>query len=797
MAEASVFRPDIQGMRAIAVMVVLVFHVFPAALPGGYVGVDVFFVISGFLITRVLLKQAEKEGRINFLQFYARRARRLLPAAFVVLIAVAGLVFLLPGSRWIGTANEIAASALYAENWYLAVQAVDYLNSTNPPSPLQHFWSLSIEEQFYFIWPALIALCAGAAAMFKAPLRVLCIVLFLAIIGVSLWFSVTLSASNPSQAYFFSHTRFWELAVGGLAAAVLKDGLVIPRLVRVPLGLVGVAAIFASAYLYSAATPFPGYAALAPVIGTIALLMSGLRAPDQRGDGPISWLLENRVSQWIGDISYSLYLVHWPFVVFYNAQLDREVGVVEGIGVIAITMAIAHVSKSLIEDTFRNPAKPIMKRPAGVLASAFASILVCGAAVGSIYYVVDREASSLDASAVADYPGALSLTDNVTPTAGVAFYPPLTIALSDMPSIYGRGCHVSKDIVEPNPCVFGPDNASFTVALIGDSHAANWEPALELLAEKNGWRLITHTKSSCSFMPNQVTGGEREHPYPECATWSANVMKLLESDPPDVVVFSQFAQGAISPDGVRSAAQGARTQTVLQSWERLKAAGIRVVAVKDTPELPMDPLECMAKQDDCDVQLASIPPKFDAMVAAAEISGEAPPVLDFAPLVCPEGLCRMVIGNVLVWRDPHHITKTYAATMAAAFEHELLKAAPAAPVVSGPVLAAKAPDAVEEGMLRVVMTCDALSSSAGFSRMITLVRDGEAYGLNLGDKATSRYESWILAIKSDNTFSVTGEYTEGSPALKTVEFKGAVANGALTGGGKRGPRDCTIEGKVG
>jgi peptidoglycan/LPS O-acetylase OafA/YrhL len=797
MAEGSVFRPDIQGMRAIAVMVVLVFHVFPAALPGGYVGVDVFFVISGFLITRVLLKQAEKDGRIRFLDFYARRARRLLPAAFVVLIAVASLIFLLPGSRWIGTANEIAASALYAENWYLALQAVDYLNSANPPSPLQHFWSLSIEEQFYFIWPALIALCAAAAAMFKAPLRVLCIILFTLIIGVSLWFSVTLSQSNPAQAYFFSHTRFWELAAGGLAAAGLKDGLVIPRLLRIPLGLAGVAAIFASAYLFSSATPFPGYAALAPVVGTIALLMSGLRAPEQRGDGPVTWLLENRVSQWVGDISYSLYLVHWPFVVFYNANLDHELGVVEGIGVIAITLAIAHVSKSLIEDTFRNPSKPIMKRPSGVLASAFASIAVCGSAVGAIYYVVDREASSLDVAVVADYPGALSLTDKVMPTAGMDFYPPLTIALSYMPSIYGRGCHVSKDTVEPNPCLFGPDNASFTIALIGDSHAANWEPALELLAEKNGWRLITHTKSSCSFMPNPVAVSGREHPYPECVTWSANVMKLLEADPPDVVVFSQFAQGAISADGVRSAAQEARTQAVLQSWERLKAAGISVVAVKDTPELPMDPLECMARQADCDVQLASIAPKFDAMVAASERVSGVVPVLDFAPLVCPEGVCRMVIGNVLVWRDPHHITKTYAETMAGAFEQALVKAAPSASVVPGQAPVAKAPDAVEAGELRIVMTCDALSSSAGFSRILTLLKDGEAYGLNRGDRTTSRYESWTMVIKPDNTFSVTGEYTEGSPSLKTLAFSGAVANGMLNGAGRRGPRDCTIEGKVG
>ncbi len=460
-------------------------------------------------------------------------------------------------------------------------------------------------------------------------------------------------------------------------------------------------------------------------------------------------------------------------------------------------MAIAHVSKSLIEDTFRNPPKPIIKRPRGVLASAFASVVVCGGAVGAIYYVVDREASAIDATAVADYPGALSLTEKVTATAGVAFYPPLTTALSDMPSIYARGCHVAQSVTEPNPCVFGPANAAFTVALIGDSHAANWEPALEQLAEKNGWRLITHTKSSCSFVTTPMVIRGLPYPYPECATWSANVMKLLESDPPDVAVFSQFAQGAISADGIRSEAHEARTQAVLQSWERLKAAGIRVVAVKDTPELPMDPLECMAKQDDCDVQLTSIKPKFDAIVAAAELSGGAVPVLDFAPLVCPDGVCRMVIGNVLVWRDLHHITNTYAETMAGAFERELVKAAPAASVAPGGAPVVKAPEAVESGTLRVVMTCDALSTSEGFSRIITLVKEGEAYSLSLGDKTTSRYELWSLVIQPDNTFSVKGEYTEGSTVLKTLDFRGVITNGALTGGGPRGPRECTIEGKVG
>lgn len=795
MTEGSVFRPDIQGMRAIAVMVVLVFHVFPAALPGGYVGVDVFFVISGFLITRVLLKQAETNGRIRFLDFYARRARRLLPAAFVVFVAIAAFIFLLPGPRWIGTANEIAASALYVENWYLAVQAIDYLNSANPPSPLQHFWSLSIEEQFYFIWPALIALCALGAGMFKTSVRILCGVLFTLVIGISLWFSITLSESTPAQAYFFSHTRFWELAVGGLAAVVMQDGRVVPRLLRVPLGLGGLVAIAASAYVYSAATPFPGYAALAPVLGAVALLAAGMRAPDERGDGPVSWLLENRVAQWIGDISYSLYLVHWPFVVFYNANIDHDLGVVEGIGVIAITMALAHVSKSAIEDTFRNPAKPLFKRPPAVLASAFASVAVSLVAVGVIYYMVNREASSLDIAEASDYPGALTLTQKAIAKDGVAFYPPLTVALSDMPSIYARGCHVAQPVVEPNPCVFGPDNASFSVVLVGDSHAANWEPALERLAEKNGWRLITHTKSSCSFVTDPVTIGGQDYPYPECATWSANVMKQLQGSPPDVVVFSQMAQGALSADGVMSASNEARMQAVLQSWARLEAAGIKLLAVQDTPELPMDPPECMARQVSCDVPLAEAKAKFDAIAEAARRRGGSVPLLDLTPLVCPEATCRMVIGNVLVWRDPHHVTNTYAETVASVFEEALEKLEPNAPV-SSVAAQAKGP-ATSDDVLKVVLTCEALSTSQGFSRMITLIKGDDSYGYTIGDKATSRYELWRMAIQPDNSFTVTGEYTEGSTDLKTIDLKGAVTGGVLTGGGKRGPRECTVEGKLG
>ena len=204
---------EIQGLRAIAVLLVLIFHVWPESIPGGYVGVDVFFVISGSLITGGLLRELERDGHLRLAAFYARRARRLLPAAALVLVVtLAGSLLILPASRWEPIAHEVVASSIYVQNWWLASSAVDYWGADNAASPLQHFWSLSIEEQFYLFWPVAMLMAAGLP-FFVLSLRVRLALVMGLVFLVSIAASVWLTPTNPEQAYFFTHTRAWELAL--------------------------------------------------------------------------------------------------------------------------------------------------------------------------------------------------------------------------------------------------------------------------------------------------------------------------------------------------------------------------------------------------------------------------------------------------------------------------------------------------------------------------------------------------------------------------------------------------------
>lgn len=296
----SAFRPDIQALRAVAVLAVLAFHLRPRWAPGGYVGVDVFFVISGFLITGLLVRELERDGRINLLGFYARRVRRLMPAASAVLLAVAiATPFLLPPSVWEGIYLDVVFSAFNIENWRLAATSVDYLAADSDPSPMQHYWSLSVEEQFYLIWPCLMLAAVAAGKRLGLTTRAaLTVALALVTVG-SFAVAVVLTRSGAAEAYFVTHTRVWELGVGGLLALSRWRLSARAGYAGAALGLLVIAA---SIVFLDGRSSVPGIDALLPVLGAALFLVAGRSAQLP--------LLDAKPVQYVGDISYSIYLWH-------------------------------------------------------------------------------------------------------------------------------------------------------------------------------------------------------------------------------------------------------------------------------------------------------------------------------------------------------------------------------------------------------------------------------------------------------------------------------------------------------
>ena len=653
---SAAFRSDIQGLRAVAVLPVLVFHIWPQAMPGGYVGVDVFFVVSGFLITGLLLGELERENTIRIARFYARRVRRLLPASTLVLVAVAGLTLTLPPSQWRGVAAEIVASALYFENWWLAAQAVDYLGAESAPSPLQHFWSLSIEEQFYFVWPLMMvgtgALCLRRGWRLRPALGAALGTVFV----VSLALSVHETIHTPQAAYFVSHTRFWELALGGLLAVAGTRASIAGETAKILAVTLGLAAIAIAAIFYSGATAFPGYTALLPTLGTALVIMGGgaaARFAPHR-------LIESRPAVWIGDLSYSIYLWHWPLIVFYRTWTGYVPGLWDGLALAAVSILLAALSKRLVEDRFRDRAgSPAIARS---LAGGLASILLCLAAAGVVFAVIAAQRPG--ELTAATHPGAAALTDAVPVPAGIPAAPPLAFVLDDLAAAYGNGCHLDLDEDAPRPCRYGAADGRFHLMLIGDSHAASWLPALESLAEARRWRMTAHTKSACPMVLGKLAKD------PSCPRWGENMLEEVAREKPDLVLLVMSADNMIAGAGTREARFPQLVAALRRTAAALHDKGTTVAVLRDTPRFPFDPPECLARDPDCQVLEIEAFPLPDPM-SAAFCNDFGVPVIDMTHGFCADGVCPMVIGNVTVWRDYHHFTATYARTLAPALGREL------------------------------------------------------------------------------------------------------------------------------
>ncbi|MER8431164.1 acyltransferase family protein [Mesorhizobium caraganae] len=649
------FRPEIQGLRAIAVCFVAVFHVWPHLVPGGYVGVDVFFVISGYLITGVLLREGERTGKIDLLAFYVRRARRLLPAAMLVLLLVGLLTpFWLPSALWRDGTNELAYSAFQLENWRLAAKAIDYLAATNAPSPVQHYWSLSVEEQFYVVWPGLIICAFWASRALRLSSRTLLRILFGAIVAGSLASSVWLTFTDPAPAYFVTYTRIWELGLGGLVSLgvpAFEEGA------RRFLGFAGVAAILAAAFLFSTKTPFPGYAALLPTVGTVLVIVSGQSTSQLSA----FVLLKMRPFQFLGDISYSLYLWHWPIVVFFTQQTGEAISFWGGLAVLAASVGLAAISKVYVEDRFRfpQPSATLRRRLVG-LAALFAPVpLVSLIAFCAVSIAIARQQALISGNPD-DYPGARSLFSNKPVPKVDAYAPSLPTIKRDLPQT--DGCRPPSDGGEPVGCQFGDPNGRLKVFLVGDSHAEQWVPAFERTAADRGWNAKSFTKPGCPLFPTMTLFANTDRPFPDCLKWGQYVLRIIQQQKPDVVILGQRDNLRAYPDDGK---QVPVSDTLVQLWRNVEASGAKVIVIADTPYWGVKPELCLARDRHC-----SIPYKFvagsDPLVLAQRLYPHVA-LVNFNDIVCPSGDCPAVIGNVFVWRDTDHLTATYSRSMADVF----------------------------------------------------------------------------------------------------------------------------------
>ena len=646
----SSFRGDIQGLRAIAVGVVVLYHAGVPFLSGGYVGVDVFFVISGFLITTHLLTALERTGRIRLRDFYARRARRILPASFLILMlsVLAALIWfppLLLEQVWRGA----VATALYMPNVLFAADGTNYLAETTP-SLFQHYWSLGIEEQFYIIWPLMLLLGWRLASSKRALLFVM-----LALVVLSFSVGVWLTFRQQPFAFFLLPTRAWELAMGGIVAFLLSDrSNILGIRTAAIVGWAGVAGILGCSVFFSSSTAFPGYWAVVPVLSTAMVILAGAtRAPYGPGRA-----LSVKPMLWIGAISYSLYLVHWPALILPRAAagFTDELPLWAALGVIALCVPAAWLLFRFVEMPAREARWLTTSRPRRTLwlslgASAVAIIVAFGA---------------LGYSNIAPMTAARTSTSNelTTPPHFTTYVPSnltpgLRDASSDQPVLYADECHRSFTSIDATGCLYG-DATAPRLALFGDSHAAQWFPALRAFADDNGYAVETFTKSSCpSVTADILRNGVR---YEECDAWRSEVISHLNEDPPELVVLSNFGTAALTPSPVDYGA--AWSEALGVTLDRLSA---RTVVIADTPQLHGTPAVCLSANlmstRDCglpsDEALGG--PARDAEIEAAAERGV--PVIDLSEYLC-DARCEPVISGILAYRDAHHLTATFSELLA-------------------------------------------------------------------------------------------------------------------------------------
>ena len=593
---------QIQGLRALAALLVTLFHA--KWISGGFIGVDIFYVISGFLITGLLLREIDRSKTINFKEFYARRFKRLLPTSFFILsvTAIASWI-LIPGTMRTSLGRDIIAASLYVSNYLFAWWQADYQNLDATPSPVIHYWSLAVEEQFYLIWPLLILFFSSVALKLKKKTFLIYSVGFVTL--TSFIFSIYLTETSPIWAFYSLPTRAWELGLGALL-------VLIPTIkTKKYVGLIGFILVMVSAFIFNETTAFPGKNALLPVVGTVLLIGSIQSWPPFLND-----VANSQLFQWLGEISYPLYLWHWPLLVLPSTYFARPLHVYERIIAIFLTLLFADLTHRFIEEPYRHKktsTNTIYKRTTAITAI---SVLVGG-------LIIFTSSDKIDVSGIN---GAVSLAQ-----------------IKARPLVYEDGCHANYSQIKSGKCEYAAVTSSKTMVLYGDSHAAQWFPALVEIADRSGYKLISLTKSACPAV-DTVRLDQGGFKMSRCREWRKNSISRIQKLKPDILIMSSFQYFAQPPQ------ISDRTKWWIEGQRKLltevKNTSPHLIYITDTPHPVRDIPACLANY--------SIS-KCNTTVRSENLSIPGFKVIDPNSWLCSRS-CPAVKDGVVAYRDASHIS---------------------------------------------------------------------------------------------------------------------------------------------
>jgi peptidoglycan/LPS O-acetylase OafA/YrhL len=631
------FRPDIEGLRGIAVLIVVAFHCGIPGFSGGFTGVDVFFVLSGYLITGLLVLEIEKTKKLSLLQFYARRIRRLLPAsALTLLITTLFTLLILSPDEIVFAGRAARATALYLSNVFFGVNAADYFAANVETNPLLHTWSLAVEEQFYFFWPLLIMV---VLQIFRSKRSLLSILSLLTL--SSFVISVYTTRENGTFSFYQLPARAWEFGIGGVAVLLgqSKPLLKLSHFPWAPIQWAGVLAIGGGNYFIHNGSDFPGWIALIPVVGTAIALVAGTRCPGCY----CCKLLGSTPLQFLGSLSYSWYLWHWPFLVF-AAALKPDISFLGKMLISGLSLIFAYITHTLIENPIRFHPSLIKMPWTTISAAALITVISFGTSTAAVNL----------GNQMANYPD-MKLIIN---------------AAKDISRIPRDKCITQGNSSDINMCTFGDSRSKTQVVLFGDSHAIQWFNPLETIAHKRGWNLTTLVKSGCPAA--DITFPSQNQAYRDsCTAWRSNAFRKVEEMHPSLVILSSatLQVGNNEPGNVSIDEWKQSTENTLK---RLAASAGRVILIRDTPIPGFDIPSCLGRatlhswfsRSTCEMNRDEILNNkiFEAEQSAASKLQNVR-LIDMNDQICSRGMCPAISNMAIIYRDDNHLTGRFAESL--------------------------------------------------------------------------------------------------------------------------------------